>query len=249
VDETVFDPRLLRGKFMYLLIHSPLVGPLTWSRVAVEMQARGQAVLVPTLEDALSSKEPFWKQHAESVGRSLSAPFRDTPVVLVAHSGAGPLLPAIREAIPNPVRAYVFVDAGIPRDGATRLDLMKSEDSEWAGQFEADLERGAKFPGWSFDDLQEVIPDETLRRQMVSEIRPRGVSFFTEPIPVFGGWPDAPCVYIRFSAPYDRAAAQAKAAGWPVYDLEAGHFHMLVSPVGVTDIIINSVNLISPQTP
>jgi hypothetical protein len=234
---------------MYLLIHSPLVGPLTWSRVAVEMQARGLAVFVPVLEDSLSSKEPLWKQHAESVGRSLSPAFRDTPVVLVAHSGAGPLLPVIRESIPNPVRAYVFVDTGLPRDGATRLDLMKSEDPEWAGQFEADLARGAKFPDWTFDDLQELIPDETLRRQMVSEIRPRGVSFFTEPIPVFAGWPDVPCVYIRFSAPYDGAAAQAGAAGWPVDDLEAGHFHMLVSPVEVTNMIINSVNLISPQTP
>jgi hypothetical protein len=84
---------------------------------------------------------------------------------------------------------------------------------------------------------------------MVSEIRPRGVSFFTEPIPVFAGWPDAPCVYIRFSAPYDRSAAQAMASDWLVYDLDAGHFHMLVNPVAVTDMIINSVNLVSPQNP
>jgi hypothetical protein len=84
---------------------------------------------------------------------------------------------------------------------------------------------------------------------MVSEIRPRGVSFFTEPIPVSASWPDAPCVYIRFSAPYDRAAAQARAADWLVYDLDAGHFHMLVNPVAVTDMIINSVNLVSPSTP
>ncbi len=109
--------------------------------------------------------------------------------------------------------------------------------------------REASFPDWSFDDLQEVIPDENLRRQMVSEIRPRGVSFFTEPIPVFAGWPDAPCVYIRFSAPYDRSAAQAMAADWLVYDLDAGHFHMLVNPVAVTDMIINSVNLVSPPNP
>jgi len=234
---------------MYILIHSPLAGPLTWSHVSVEMRARGLEVLLPTLEDSPASNDPFWKQHANSVARALSPASHDTPVTLVAHSGAGPLLPAIRKSIPNPVRAYVFVDAGIPRDAATRLDLMRSEDPEWASEFASDLERGGKFPNWSFDDLQEVIPDETLRRQMIFEIRPRGVSFFTEPIPVFADWPDAPCVYIRFSSPYDRAALQARAADWPVYDLDAGHFHMLVNPVAVTDMILNSVNLVSPQTP
>jgi hypothetical protein len=234
---------------MYILIHSPLVGPLTWSRVADEMRARSLKVLVPTLEDSASSRDPFWKQHAASVARAVSPTPQDTPVLLVAHSGAGPLLPAIRRSIPNPVRAYVFVDAGIPRDGATRLELMKSEDPEWAGQFQSLLEQGGRFPDWSFDDLQEIIPDEKLRRQMVSEIRPRGVSFFTEPIPVFTGWPDAPCVYIRFSAPYDTSAAQAMASDWLVHDLDAGHFHMLVNPVAVTDMIINSVNLVSPPNP
>ncbi len=231
---------------MYILIHSPLVGPLTWSRVADEMQARGLKVLVPTLKDSASSKDPFWKQNADSVARAVSHTLQDTPVILVAHSGAGPLLPAIRRSIPNPVRAYVFVDAGIPRDAATRLELMKSEDPEWASRFQSHLEQGGRFPDWSVDDLQEIILDEKLRWQMVTEIRPRGVSFFTEPIPVFAGWPDAPCVYIRFSAPYDRSAAQAMASDWHVYDLDAGHFHMLVSPVAVTDMIINSVNLVSP---
>ena len=234
---------------MYILIHSPLVGPLTWSRVAGEMQARGLKALVPTLEDSTSSGDPFWKQHAAWVARAVSPIEQNTPVILAAHSGAGPLLPAIRRSIPNPVRAYVFVDAGIPRDGATRLELMKSEDPEWAGQFKAHLEQGGRFPDWSFDDLQEVIPDENLRRQIVSEIRPRGVSFFTEPIPVFAGWPDAPCIYIRFSAPYDRSAAQAMASDWLVHDLDSGHFHMLVNPVAVTDMIINSVNLVSPPNP
>ena len=232
---------------MYVLIHSPLVGPLTWSRVAAEMQARGLQVLVPVLEDSASSRDPFWKQHADSVARAVSPTLQDTPVTLVAHSGAGPLLPVIRQSIPNPIRAYVFVDAGIPRDSATRLELMKSEDPEWADQFQSYLEQGGRFPNWSFDDLQEIIPDEDLRRQMVSEIRPRGVSFFTEPIPVFTGWPDASCVYIRLSAPYDKSAAQAMASDWLVHSLDAGHFHMLVNPVAVTDMILNSVNLVSPS--
>lgn len=227
---------------MFVLIHSPLVGPLTWSRVANEMRQRGLSVLVPSLEDVPDSNEPFWKQHAESVSRAIAHISRETSLTLVAHSGAGPLLSVIRQSIANPANAYVFVDAGIPRDGASRLDLMKWEDPEWAEGFQQELARGERFPAWSFDDLQVVIPDASLRRQMVTELRPRGLDFFTEPIPVFVGWPDARCIYIQFSSAYEKPAAQARQLGWQVHELEAGHFHMLVDPVVVTVTIIEALS-------
>ena len=226
----------------FVLIHSPLVGPLTWSLVADQMRARGLDVVVPALEDSPDSKEPFWKQHADSVAQTLAHTPTGTSLTLVAHSGAGPLLPAIGQSLASPVHAYVFVDAGIPRDWASRLDLMKSEDPEWAEQFQHELEQGERFPTWSFDDLQEVLPDEELRRKMVAQIRPRGLGFFIESIPVFDGWPDAPCIYIQFSAAYEQPAGQAQKAGWPTYKLEAGHFHMLVDPVVVTASILEALN-------
>ena len=230
---------------LYVLVHSPLVGPLTWSLVAEQMRQRGSDVIVPALSNSPDSKEPFWKQHADSVSQSLAELPEDKSLILVAHSGAGPLLPVIRQSLANPVHAYVFADAGIPRDGATRLELMKSEDPEWAAQFQTYLEDGGLFPDWSFDDLQEVIPDEPLRRQLVAEIRPRGLTFFTEPIPVFEGWPDSRCVYIQFSPPYQYSADQARQAGWPVYELAAGHFHMLVDPLAVTDLLIDTMSKLS----
>jgi hypothetical protein len=227
---------------IFVLIHSPLVGPLTWKLVADEMQQRDIDVIVPTLIDSPDSKSPYWKQHAESVSRALAQIPKDTSVTLVAHSGAGPLLPAIRDALANPVNAYVFVDAGPPRDDATRLDLMQSEESDWAKEFQEYLEGGGRFPNWSNEDLREILPDDELRAQMVTEIHPRALDFFTEPIPVFKGWPDAPCVYILFSEPYKRAAVQARELGWPTYELEAGHFHMLVDAKAVTDLILEAVD-------
>ena len=225
----------------WVLIHSPLVGPLTWSLVADEMRQHGLDVLVPRLRDSPESKEPFWRQQACSAAEDLAEIPETASVALVAHSGAGPLLPAIRQSLRNPVHGYVFVDAGIPRAGASRLDLMKSENPEWAAQFQQELEQGGRFPTWSMDDLQEIIPDEGLRRQMVAELHPRGLDFFTEPIPVFEGWPDAPFIYIQFSPAYGIPAAQARQAGWPAYEMDAGHFHMLVDARSVTDLIIHAV--------
>jgi hypothetical protein len=205
------------------------------------MRERGLEVVLPILNDSPASEMPYWKQHAESVSKALADIPKDRALILAAHSGAGPLLPAIRAAIPNLIHAYVFVDAGIPRNNATRLDLMGSEDPAWARQFQEELERGERFPTWNSDDLRQIVPDDQLREQLVTELHPRGSDFFTEPIPVFDGWPDAPCVYIQLSEPYERPAAHARVAGWPTYRMDAGHFHMLVDPKAVSDLIISSV--------
>src|SRR5215208_1707904 len=239
----------MSSKNIFVLIHSPLVGGLTWAFVANQMRQRGLEVMVPTLNDSIDSKEPYWKQHADSISQTLGDIPKDTALTLVAHSGAGPLLPVIRQSILNPIHAYVFVDAGIPRDGATRLDLMKSEDSNWAQEFQVYLEGGGRFPRWSSDDLREIVPDENVREQLVAELRPRVLDFFTEAIPVFDGWPDAPCIYILFSPPYQRVLVQAREAGWPTYELDAGHFHMLVDAKAVTNMIVHVVKDISLKTP
>ena len=227
---------------VYVLIHSPLVGPLTWTPVANALRQRGSIVIVPNLSDSPDNSRPYWQQHAFSISQALAEVPNSVRLILVAHSGAGPLLPAIRQPIPNPVHAYVFVDAGIPQPNATRLDLMRSEDVEWANEFQKQLEHGGRFPTWSSEDLKQIIPDESLRAHMISELRPRGLDFFTEPIPVFDGWPDAPCIYIQLSEAYAWDAAQAKQKGWQTYTLDAGHFHMLVDAREVTDTIIDAAS-------
>jgi hypothetical protein len=209
------------------------------------MRRRGLDVIVPILKDFPDSNQSYWKQHAASVALALLDIPENVAVVLVAHSGAGPLLPVIRESFPNPVYAYVFVDAGSPQADATRLDMMKSEDSNWAKEFQDYLEGGGLFPKWTNEDLREILPNDNLREQLVAEIHPRGLDFFKEPIPVFDGWPDAPCAYILFSPPYKRAEIEVRQKGWLTYQLEAGHFHMLIDPGAVTDLIIKAVNEIS----
>ena len=224
-----------------ILIHSPLVGVSTWSLVAEEMRQRSINVIVPELIDSPDSTEPFWKQHVESINRALARLARSQAVTLVAHSGAGPLLPAIGRSLDKPVNAYIFVDAGIPHDGATRLDMMNIEDPQWARQFQSDLEIGASFPNWDSDDLRMIIPDKKLRKQVIAEIRPRKLDFFSEPIPVFKEWPNAPCIYIQFSEAYNRPATWAQQAGWKTHKLVGGHFHMLVDPNQLTNVLLTDL--------
>jgi pimeloyl-ACP methyl ester carboxylesterase len=159
-------------------------------------------------------------------------------MILAGHSGAGALLPAIARRAGRPVAGFVFVDAGLPLDGKTRLEEMGESSPEFAERFRAHTEAGGKFPEWSDEDLRPYIPDDHLRRLMVGELHPRPLDFFDEPIPSEFDWAAHPVGYVLFSASYEPAAAEARRRGWPVRVFDAGHFHMLVDPVGVADTLI-----------
>lgn len=228
---------------LFVLIHSPLVGPLTWSLVAAELQQRGIETMVPTLNDTEDSGSPYWRQHADSVPHWLAAVPSDRLLVLVGHSGAGPLLPIIRQQIDRPIGAYVFVDAGLPAGGRSRLDEMEANSPDFAMRLRQHLASGGRFPTWSDnEEMREIIPDDQLRQGMVAELRPRPLAFFEEPIPVFTGWPDAPCGYLLFSPPYQSAAEQAKQNSWAFREFDAGHFHTLVDPSAVTTSLLELVD-------
>lgn len=226
---------------VFVLVPSPLVGPATWAPVAAALREHGYTAVVPSLANREDDPRPTWQQHAEAVALALAEADTHTPLILAGHSGAGPLLPAIRAQLGRPVAAYLFVDAGIPRDGASRLAPMAAEAPEWAAEFRQFLTAGGRFPTWTDADLREVLPDAEQRAAVLAELRPRPPAFFTEPIPVFPGWPDAPCAYLQFSAAYDVPAAQAQQAGWAYRRLAAGHFHLLVDPVGVAQAMVDLV--------
>jgi hypothetical protein len=226
---------------VFVLVHSPLVGPRTWSQVAGELRRRGFEVVVPVLSSSGESAAPYWQQHVNSAVQGLDSVPADRALILVGHSGAGPLLPEIRRALPHPVVAYVFVDASIPQDGASYLDLIAAESPEMAQEFHDLLEAGGRYPTWSDDDLHTLIPDEVARRETLAELQPRSLAYFTEPLPVFAAWPDAPCFYLHWSPPYLVAAEQARQAGWVVRAVEAGHFHLLVEPDAVAGSLLELV--------
>ena len=224
---------------MFVLIHSPLVGPITWAPVAFELRQKGIDVLVPELPRDIQSNRPYWEQHAGAIARALRPVAPDQSLILIGHSGAGLLLPAIREITGRSVTGYVFADAGIPEDGKSRFDLMWREEPEIAAQRRQSLAAGERFPNWTDADLRDVIPNAELRQGVLADLRPQPPAFFAEPIPVFAGWPDAPCAYLKFNPVYAAPAERARKAGWAYAEIDAGHFHMLVDPNAVANALVN----------
>ena len=223
-----------------VLLPSPLVGVESWGRLP-EALGRGGVGAVAVAVDG-DDRPPFAERYVRGAVKGvLAEPARPAPLVLVGHSGAGPLLGAVGvglRAAGRPCAGYLFCDAGLPQDGASRLELLAVEDEAMAEAFRAELERGGRFPEWGDAELAPVVPDPGARAALIGSLRPRGLAFFTEPLPPAPGWPDAPCGFLRLSAAYDRWAEAAAARGWPTAGLDAGHFHPLADPDGVAAALL-----------
>ena len=214
-----------------VLLHSPLVGVASWGTLpeALGRAGAGAAAVAVGGDD----RPPFARRYVDEAVAGTLAADPTGPLALVGHSGAGPLLGAVGAglaAADRPAGGYLFCDAGLPRDGATRLELLAAEDPEMAAAFGAELERGGRFPEWGDAALAPLVPDPAARAALIGSLRPRDLAFFTEPLPPAPGWPDAACGFLRLSAAYDHWAAAAAARGWPTASLDAGHFHPLADP-------------------
>ncbi len=232
-----------------VLIPSPLVGPYSWSLVHGELTERGWETLVSVdLRDPLG-RQPCW-QRTVGVQAALDDVPDGQPIVLVGHSGAGPLLPAAAAAaVRLQISAYLFVDAGLPHPGTSRLDAIAGEDAASAAELRAALDAGLRFPAWTDDDLRPIVPDPDQRRSLLEELRPRGRGYWTEEMPGISGWPNAPCGYLQFSAAYQSATENARRAGRPTRYPAAGHFHQFVDPSGVADALVELFAAYGIQAP
>jgi hypothetical protein len=225
----------------FVLVHSPLVGPFTWSLVGDELAARGFSVAVPSLPDL--RRGPYWRQQADAVASQVEG--APAPLVLVGHSAACPLLPACGQALSGRIAAYVFVDGDLPivPAGGSRIDLLRTASPSLADELENVLDPDGAFPTWGDEDLREEIPDIRLRAAVLAEVRPQPRAFWEEPLPGVAGWPDAACGYLELSPHYAAAAARARREGWAYRHLAGRHFEMLVRPADVADAIIKLARL------
>jgi hypothetical protein len=207
---------------------------VAWGRLPDPLGDQGYGVVVINVDD--DDQPPYAERFVTHTTLQILAADPAPPMIFVAHSGAGPLLPTITTSLTNAQRpassGYIFLDAGLPRPGQpSRLDMLYEEDDGLAAGFLDSLRAGATFPVWTVDDLADIVPTGD-RLTLIASLRPRALDFFTEPLPALEGWPDAPCGYLRTSAAYDFWLRIAEAQGWPVVRRDLGHFPALANPEG-----------------
>ncbi|HVF75076.1 MAG TPA: hypothetical protein VM938_08500 [Acidimicrobiales bacterium] len=205
--------------------------------MADRLRQRGASVAVPSLRQLAADGPPYAEPMAEAVAAAARAS-GDDDVVLVGHSGAGPLLPAAGRRVGR-CAAYLFVDAALPHPGRSRL---ASVHPSFQARL-AELLDGEFLPPWSewFDPhaLDALLPDEELRTRFRAELDPVPADLLREPLPEVAGWPDAPCGFLRLSRAYDGEEAEAARQGWAVASLPGSHLSPVVDPDGVAAALVS----------
>lgn len=215
-----------------VLLHSPLVGPATWGAVAPLLQARGHDVAVPDLTPIMAEEGPYYPALAEA-----AAAITD-PVVLVAHSGAGALVPAI--AALEAVKAVVFVDALLPHPGESWFGGVP----EQLGARLKGLAKNGKLPPWHAwwpkGAMERLLPDRETGATFLSEQHELPLAYFEEAAPDIPL--TTPSGYLRLSEAYDADCDAAESAEWPALRLNLHHLAMLTHPQPVADAILLLAN-------
>jgi hypothetical protein len=222
---------------MLVLLHSPLVGPLTWQPAATSLRAAGYRVAVPSLAGVLDTGPPFYRKLAGRVAATIRQANPAPAVVLVGHSGAGALLPAAAEAAGMPVATVVFVDAILPHPGVSWLETAPPALREQLGGLASDGQLPAWHQWFPPDVVSQLLPEEDLRRRFIAELPRLPLAYFEEPAPTVSGWPPAHCGYLRLSGAYDGVADEAKRHGWLVVRESADHLAMLTRPATIAGLL------------
>ncbi len=221
---------------VFVLVHSPLVGPSAWSPVARTLERRGHQAIVPSLLGPAGAPPGDWRQSVDTVRKAVRG--LSEPIVLVGHSGGGLLLPAIADAIAPPVSRLIFVDSGIPaRTGETPFVPPAFLDDLRALAVDGVL---PPWTDWFGDDaMRELVPDADLLSSLAREMPSLPLAYLEQRIPGPAGWDRIPCAYLLLSDGYRQAAAEAKERGWRVEEITgAQHLHIAVAPEAVTDTLI-----------
>jgi pimeloyl-ACP methyl ester carboxylesterase len=221
------------GSPRFVLLHSPLLGPLTWRAVAAELERRGHAAATPAWPRLSAIGEGFYAALADGLAAALAG--SEEPLILVAHSGAGALVPTLAKRLGARVAGVIYVDAVLPHPDRSWFDTAPADMRERlrSGAQMGDLPSWDEW--WPPGALEKLVPDADTRAALTAELEPLPLVYFEEAAPPDGF--EGPAAYLQLSGAYDDEGVAAGRYGWPRVRLPLHHLAMLTDPEPVASAI------------
>jgi hypothetical protein len=198
--------------------------------------SKGFRCEVPDTTGVAAADGPYYPKYAAAVAAAVD----DDQVVLIGHSAAGPLLPAIADVLSGHVLAAIFADATLPHP---KLSWFDAAPPPLRKQLRG-MADGGRLPPWHEwfppGALDQLLPDPALRGTVTAEIPRMPLAYFEEPAPATTA--AQRCAFLRFSAAYDQAADHAEQLGWWVARRDWDHLRMLTAPDAVADLIASAIS-------
>jgi len=212
-------------------VHSPFVSPSSWQPVADELAGYGWSVEIPSLVEAFGGQEPYMPRLAEAIW----AGPRDEGTVLIAHSGAGALIPAALALAP--AEAVILVDAVVAQPG---LSWRLEAPAELTERLDAFTDCGL-LPEWhrwfSARLLRQMLPDDEACEDFIDELPRVPASYLDEVVPQVTAWPPKRGAYLQLSEAYDEDARKAGELGWLVRYAMSDHLAIMTRPDEIAEAL------------
>jgi pimeloyl-ACP methyl ester carboxylesterase len=232
----------------FVIVHGAWGGGWEWAGVARTLRQDGHEVFTPTLTGLgerahLSEPRVGLATHVDDVALVLE--LEDLfDVVLCGHSYGGVPITGAADRAPARVGLVVYVDALVPRDGESALDLLPATFGEAV--------RAAAAGGRPVPIPPEVLPPEGSapeeeRARYVARLRDQPAATFMEPLRLTGAVDRIPRAFVRCTGgsldaalggdPIAPFAARARAEGWLYRELLAPHDPQLADPAGTAAVL------------
>lgn len=219
----------------YVIVHGAWGGAWDWKQVDAMLTARGHEVRRVALTGLgervhLASPHVGLSTHILDVVNLLVwDDLRDA--VLVGHSYGGMVITGAADRVPGRVRRLVYVDAFVPENGESVMDICQPAM--------ADMVRRSTRDGL-------IVPPWTRYGQPPPTDTPQPLRTFTEKLlltdePALRRIPGS---YILTVAPgrteddFDRFAERARRRGWPVARMTADHVPERTAPGELVDLLV-----------
>jgi pimeloyl-ACP methyl ester carboxylesterase len=227
----------------FVLVHGAWHGGWCWKRVAVLLRANGHHVYTPTLTGVAD------RSHLLSPDIGLDMQIDDivqlvrweelNDVVLVGHSSGGVVISGVAEKIENSIASLVFLDAFVPENGQSVVDIMANGAN--AERIRAAARDGAiTLPPIPASLFKLNDADEAWVDRMCT---PHPILHFTDPVMLTGARERVPRRSYILATVNDgetfvttHARLQNDPA-WRTYEIPCGHDVMLDMPQQLADVL------------
>lgn len=228
----------------FVLVHGSFCGGWFWRLVAPMLRSFGHEVYTPTLTGLGE------RSHLLSCGVDLNTHIEDVTnllfyedlsrVTLVGHSYSGMVITGVAAKTPERIAKLVYIDAYVPMDGQSEVDIWPPEDS--AGHLFARPS--------SSDEMRPPPPpsvfgidDREMSEWVSKRLTPHPMSTYMQAPPASSpASRSIPRAYIRCTvgelrhimAPF---ATRALSEGWEVREIASGHDPMITHPKELSKIL------------
>jgi pimeloyl-ACP methyl ester carboxylesterase len=226
----------------FVLVHGAWAGSVVWRQLTPRLRKAGHEVYAPTLTGIgarkhLLSREIDLETHIQDViGVVEDEDLSD--IILVGHSSGGMVISGVADRVPEKVASLVYLDAFVPENGQSNLDMLPVD------------RRPTPVPGEDWLVAPRTPAEFGLKRPegialWEAKSGPQPLATLTQPVRLTGGigrikkkmyiLATEPARFTRF---YDKLKNDP---GWTVHTLPCTHFIQLEMPDELTVILLKAI--------